>query len=287
MRIFGKSPVGGNSSNAGPQKDSKLYRTINTVSIVGLFAAVVLGVLSIMGIIKFNRYIVGVILTIGALCLGCVLMLPWIRRLEHKELKIVSLVFIALDALVPILWTICIWIVIGVTSGGTMSVGLIKFIQAVLIISVQFAVASYIATGITKYKKTMIVFQAIAYTCYMYVDFIITYFLCCLNFGGKEIFVDKIGLLSSIWIWAIFAIAAIFTGISNGIMYRSDIRRIRDTMDDMHLQKPQNTDAQAEPVATPAESAEEQLNKLKSLLDKNLITEEEYNKKREEIINKL
>ncbi len=265
-------------------QDSKLYRTISTISIIGLFVCVVLFVFGIMQIIKFNAILIGIIGTIGCLCLGCVLMLPWIRRLEHKELKVVSLVFIGLNALVPILWIASIWIIIGVSKQGSFSVGLANFLKTVLIISLQFIVASYIATGITKYKKTMIVFQTIAYACYLYVDFIFTYLFCCIKFGGESLVSISSGitLLSSVWIWAIFVIALIFMGIANGIMYRSDLRKIRNAAEDVYVKETDKEKTNDEKA-----NVEEQLSKLKELLDKNLITEEEYNKKRSDIIDKM
>ena len=266
-------------------KESKLYRTVNAISILGVFVAIVLCVLGAMQIIKFNRILIGVIATIGALCVGSVLMLPWIRCLDHKENKIVSLVFIALDALVPLLWIISIWIIVGVSAKGEISLGLLNFIKAVLIISVQFGVASYIASGITKYKKSMLVLQVIAYVCYLYVDFIATYFLCCLNFSGKNLLVDHLSLFNNVWIWALFVISIAFISVANLIMYRDGINRVQQAAEEVYAEKAKKSQEETQKPQT--ETVEEQLEKLKLLLDKNLITQEEYDKKREDIISKM
>lgn len=270
-----------NQKVARKQPESKLYRAISTASLIGLFVCVAIVVLASMRIIPFSSALVGIIGSIGCLCLGCVLMLPWIKRIERKQMKLVSIIFIALDALVPVLWIIALWCIIGSLSKGEISIGLMNFIKAVVIISLQFIVASYVAMGITKYKKTMLAFQVIAYASYLYVDFVVTFVLCCVKIGGSAgiAISDNIAFLASKFVWALFAIAVIFIAICNGFMYRTGFRRMREAADDYYLDEQEKT--------AKGNDTEEQLTKLKELLDKNLITQEEYDKKRAELLEKM
>ena len=95
MGLFSKKA----NTNPKPQ-GGKYYRIVNTSAIVGLFVAVGILVLMVTGTIPWTSSAVAI------LCFSCLLALPWIRKIENNEFKILSYVFLGIVGLSCILWLI-------------------------------------------------------------------------------------------------------------------------------------------------------------------------------------
>lgn len=275
------------------QKGGTFFKIIRTVSIVGIFLAIGLTVFATMGYLKFNSTTFGLIGTIGIICAGCWLMLPWLNYLERKQNKVVSIVFVGLIILTSALWLITLWALIIQVHKGTLGVGTFNFIRVVLIISLQFAVASFIAGTIVKYGKKLLFFQVIAYISYLYLDFYVSSLLFCFSIGGENgisFNLDLVSIVANKLCFTLFIISAIYVAIANSIVNKTFMRRNRSLGDVVlgnvvdQLEQPKQQKQQKEQNS---ETAEEQLTKLNSLLEKKLITQEEYDQKRKDILDKM
>lgn len=273
-------------------KGGTLFRTINTIAILGIFLALGLFVLSIFGLLKFSATTFGLIGTVLCLCVGCWLMLPWLAYLEQKKNKIVSIVFICLNILIPVLWTFAIWFLIAQTKSGAITAGTLTFVKYVIIISLQFAVVSFIANTITRYGKKFLVLQVVAYISYIYFDFYLSYALACISFTANDgiVFSGALNVLGNKILLMFFVLSLLYVIISNNFLGRR-YQRKRSAADVLIDMLPDGQGSTQEPTTTvsntESQSIEEQLQTLQNLLDKNLITQEEYNKKREDLLNKL
>lgn len=308
------------NTNPKPQ-GGKYYRLVNTCAIVGLFVAVGVLVFMITGVIPWTSNLVGIIAAIAIICFSCLLALPWVRKIENNEFKILSYVFLGIVGLSCVLWLISDIVVVSEykTIMASTKVELteeenlklvgsllrtINFLKASVLISIQFSVASFIATGITKYRKTMIPFQAIAYASYLFCDIWFTSFLFTVNINsnvsaivaeGSENMFDKIFTinenlfitLTSRVMLTIFALAIAYVIISNAIIKRQEQTRVKHTAEDIAYGRVSTTvePAKAEPATV--ESAEEKLAKLKRMFDNELISKEEYEAKKDEILKDM
>lgn len=298
----------------------KIYKIINNVSIVGLFLAVTLFVLMIMGTIGWSSAMVGFVLAIAILCFSMILALPWVRKLEQGEFKVMSYVFLGLVTVCCILWIIADVVIIKEykTIKYMSSVqatdeenrkfikgllGSLNYLKATLFITIQFSVASFIATSITKLRNSMIPFQAITYSAYGVCDFWISGILLSLRIKSNIDFSDDVavsdifstnqGLLKflvSRTVITILVVAIAYVIISAAIMKRQEAKRINNATEDLvYGDKKDETleqNAETEPQKY-VETPEEKLASLKKMLDNNLITNEEYDKKKSEILKDM
>lgn len=280
--------------NASYENESNIYKLISNIAVIGIFVSIAILVLGIAKIFKLNSFILGLIATIAIISIACWLVLPWVKRLTDGKNKNVAIVFISLIALCAVLWIISVYMIIHIyreakAGGETISslVSTLKFVKVTLIISLQFLMASLIAETVMRYKNRMIVFQAITYASNLYFDFFVTFFLCCLSVNledGLKVS-DNIKLLGNKFVIVLFVLAIIYMIISNAIIKKQEEKRVARAM---HQNYDIDGEKKAEPESVVQEnSVEQRLESLKNMLDKNLITQEEYDKKREEILKDM
>lgn len=302
-----------------PVDGGKLYKIINTCSIVGLFVTVGLVVLMIMGTIKCTSSVVGIVAAIAILCFSCVLALPWIRKIENNEFKVLSYVFLGIVALSCLLWIISDIVIISqykVIKAASLKdeltneestklfnslVGSLNYLKTAVFISIQFSVASFVATGVTKYRKTMLPFQVITYASYLFCDLWISTLLFTIDV--KRINASNVGDIDKIFrinenvlkfltskaVVTIFIIAIAYVVIANAIIKRQEQRRLKNASEDLakgNVAVVTSANSQETPVAT-VETPEEKLAKLKSMYEKELITKEEYETKKNDILKDM
>ncbi len=274
------------------EPESKLYQIVSNIAIVGIFIAVALLVLAVFKIFKTNTFMFGLIATIALLSIGCLMLLPWLKNFEKGINKKTSIVFMCFVIICTALWIICVFLILNLYSksqadaSNTSLAGMLKFLKITLIISLQFMMSSLIASTIIKYKNKMIFFQAITYLSNLYFDFYVTFFLCCLTITpneGLEI-ANSIKFLFNKLILVLFVLSIIYMFISSSIMKSVEAKRFKSAVEDNYEidgTTKSNSNSQLET------SPEQKLEKLKNLLDKNLITQEEYDKKKENILKDM
>lgn len=282
-----------NDDNNG-YKHGRLYSTISSISIAGVFIAIALIVLIMFKFINMSSFWVGIIGTILIVCLGFMTSLYWVQKIEQDKFKKTSIVFLALTVFAVVLWAISLWIGVSIfndlinDSGKTIDDfrGSLLFVKITLIFSIQFLVASFIGTGITKYGKSRYVFQAIGYLSYLFIDFYVTYLIACIGFKDGTIVINEgISLLGNKVVLMFFILAILYAMVVNSIIKKIEQRRMRNLADRdepvKRTQEVSTVDADAR------DSQENRLKKLKDMFDKNLITKEEYDKKKDEILKDL
>ncbi len=283
---------------------SKLYRALLSTAITGLLVAVGFIITQFTGLLPNNRYIVFALACVAILCMGCLLTLPWVERLEKKKLVKTSIVFLSLIGVAVILWItsaiviLCLYNV--VSKGGDLEdhVGQFAsstiFLQIVVIFSLQFVVATLVGTNVLRYKKSWVVFQGVMYASYLFIDFYLTYALCMVKItASTENMIDfrqGSALLLNRYVIGILALAVVYSLLATLIINRVDYRRghsviqaVEDTVGDDDDDDDDDNNRSKKPEST----TKEKLAELKEMLDQGLITEEEYNQKREDLLNKM
>lgn len=272
------------------KNQSKLYGILSNVSITGLFISVALIVLITTQVIKLNSVIVTIIALFLASCIACVLGLPWAKRLENKKHKKICIAFLIAVAVCYILWVVCIFLVMNILvkadsqTASTLN-GSLTFIKISIIITMQFMVASLIGNVVTKYKKSLLPFQVITYISNIFVDFYFTFFMLCLKIDEtKAIQINSNAkFLTSKAMIVLIILAVLFTAISNKLMRVIETRKLKNITEDMS----QTRVIGNENDEVNEDSMEAKLEKIKNLYEKQLITKEEYEEKRAEIIKNL
>ena len=161
-----------------------------------------------------------------------------------------------------------------------------------MIISVQFICGTTIGSVITRYGKSMLVFQVIMYISNIIVDLYVSGWLLLFKIDGTDIaFNSSSGLFSFLTSNAVYPIAILalaYVSLSNSIIKRIELKRQKyqiENYGDRIDQKEAEQQAQAN--AQPVKDNKQKLVELKSMLDDGLITQEEYDEKRKKLLEEM
>lgn len=276
-------------------KKFNLFRLLQNIALVGIMLVIGLVVVFVTGAVPVNNILIEFTIIIGLLLLGVLLVLPWAKYLEQKQYKIVSLVFLIAVAVCVVLWIICTAIIFHAYRAKNIEdLSIINLVRVTLIISFQVIVASFIGKFIIKYQAKYVPFQVIAYLSIIYVDFFLSTLLC-----GIKVLPGEINYSPSVWNfiagqWPFLMLACVYLGVVYGVITNSRKRRVRNAIlgksrklnKDIGLIDLEDDNDEEKPT-TNNQDTEAQLEKIKGMYDKGLITKEEYDAKRQAIIDKL
>lgn len=175
------------------------YIIVSRITGYGAIAITLIILLLSLGLFSLNSTIVGSLATLFCICFAGLFSLPWVRKLEKKEFKITSIVFISLCAVCAVLWIMCVWFAISIyikinidTLEPAYLTKILKFMKVSIIISLQFLITSIIASYLTRHKNKLVFLQFITYITYIYIDIYLTMLLLCLKIDAAESSVFKI-----------------------------------------------------------------------------------------------
>lgn len=304
--------------------DGKIYRWVQLIAITIVTAALVLLIFEATTLLKMGTTANGVVFSIGVVGLAGFVALPWVRVFEamkQKSCRITAIVFLSLIGVCAILWIVSVWMIVGLVAksikGGLDDQTLFKslnnslqIIRISVIISIQFIVASYIAKNIIKYGKTLLPYQVMSAVAQLYLDFYLILVALAVNITPEGVEFSKTALLlKNMWFHALLVVAIVIGIFPNTVFMRVDRRKMinaRGTVYDTPTEVDLAASVEANPSpVTPAttpvidpfapdapppsalDTVDDKLRKIKELLDRGLITQEEYDKKREDIINSI
>ena len=289
------------------KKTGMVYKILSTVSIVGLFLTV--GIL-ITGLVQgYLNALTALILAIFTILFaGCMLSLVWINNIQNQRYKKTSIAFLAFTILCCILWIVAVILVyIMAKNTTTAPVGALRFVQAAVIASIQFVVANIIARNIIKHQKSHIAFQIIMYISCLFIDFYVTMFAIGINFtpaDGIKLSESIRSFLFSGGMIVTLILFVVYIAVANSILNQVEAKKnggrrktssrrgllgsLVDNLEQGVFDEISHhvSEAHEEPVEAEKteESAQERLTKIKKLYEDGLITEEEFNAKKKEIL---
>lgn len=291
-------------------KDGKIYKLVQLLAISVFLVAVVLVVFEIFQILDISATGNGVILSIGVIGLGGLTALPWLRvfeGLKEKPFKIVAIVFLSIIGVCVILWIVCVWLIVGLIKNFDFMnlakvANSLNAIRASLIVSLQFIITSTITMNVVKYRKTLLPYQIMYGVALAFIDVWFTIALFAFSITKDGFTINEASLLfTNKWMWAFLVIAIVLMSFPSYVFRRADKRRmlearsanikedLKEILAASEKSNESNTEANDSPAPDSAagEPVEEKLKKIKALLDGGLITQEEYDAKRAEILNNI
>ncbi len=291
MSLFNKNSSRMSKTLADFQDGGKVYKIVTTCAIVGLFVAV--GLL-VMGITMqfINATITLVLAILAVICFVAIATLPWIKKYEQGQFRKTSITFMIINGICAILWIVGVILVYvlyvksrdGADYDPTKA---LKIIKIIIIVSIQFLTASSIATLITRYKKSFLAFQVITYISTVFVDVYVSLLLFSVYFNEArdlQMNSDLLSILGAPIMIGLFCMFLVFTAISAGIVKRLERNRVERVHDAVANTVDVNGNIVSDSKPT---SEKDRMAKLKQMYDDGLITEEEYNTKRAEILKNL
>lgn len=292
-------------------KDRKIFKLLQSLSIYLMIACVAIVVVAVFGYIKMNSFLFTLIAILFVLALALSLCLPWAKRLTDKRLKILSIVFLSIIASCALCWIISIImcniiftnvVKLDVSEAKFRSyLRMFAFIKFTLIYTVVIFIASEIAGNISKFGKEKLVLQILNALGYIVMGIVIIALLNIVTIreNAKElsdtfgISKGSIAVLKSKLLWMSFVMAVFIVAITNGLT-KAQYARMQKNLADKEIYG-QNNDYEIDKKLELSQTAKEEqkedievkLDKLKSMLDNNIITQEEYDQKRKDIIDKM
>ena len=278
-------------------KQGKWYKIVSTIAILGLFTAV--GVLVVGITQKFLNAGLSLFLAIVAIICACaVLSLTWVRYLERKEHKKVSIAMLAMLGFAAVLWIVVSAVIYSLyvrskNNSAVSGVGEFEFIRIALIISFQVLEALFITSTVIRYKKSYLVFQIIMYISNLFVDFWFSSLFVAFKFDSSKFIVLRPAVTDFLFNGAMITMLVLFvvyTIISAAVLRSIEDRKarvLRQGVDELNMIENMEETTKKELRGETKESPEERLSKLKDLYEKNLISEEEYQAQKSKIISEM
>ena len=279
-------------------ESGKFYKVVNIIAILGIFIVAGAIILAVFGLFPFNLVTMGIMGTITSITIGCWVMMPWVACFEQNKYKKRAIVFISLDAGIALFWIVVMFImIIGNASQKLDGVGMLKLVQIAILVTLQFFIVTTVANTILRYGKRLLIVQIIGYISIVYLDVYFSILLIGMKIteeNGLQLASYATEIILNPLVLALAVIAFAFASTAFAIIYRGykKQRSLGMTSQEMadsacgertisEIADENNKSAKKE------ESAEEQLQKLQSLLDKKLISQKEYDEKRKRIIDNL
>ena len=280
-------------------KKFNLFKTLQNIALIGLF--LVIGFGTMFFLTSRNSVTIELTLILGFALLGVLLVLPWAKYMEQKEYKIVSIVFLVATAVCVVLWEISTIIIFAAYRSNNFSTGILQLVRITLVISLQLLISSFIGQFIIKYRAKYIPFQVIAYLSLVCIDFYVSTMLFGITIGNGDIsYSDTVKnmLFFNPLVRNFLILALVYLSVTLGVIGGARKRRVRNAIlaskrklnQDIGLIDLDDDDEEETPTNKATETkpdAEAQLEKLKNMLDKGLITQDEYNTKRQAIIENM
>lgn len=274
-----------------------LFKLLQNIAVIGLILVIGLVSLFITGVLPRTMVAIELTTMVGLALFGILLILPWANYYNQNRYKILSLSFLIATGICILLWEIATLIVFGALRKQTGDLGILHFVRITLFLSMQVIIASSICSCVIKFYKKYIPFQVVIYLSLAYVDF----YLSTLLFGvliqdGAIDFSTKVRdlLFFNPIVRALIILSVAYLIAFFGIISGSRRRRVRNAI----LAKNRklsgdvgilDLDDEDEPETNKKSTndAETQLEKIKTMLDKGLITQAEYDAKRKSIIDNM
>ena len=248
-----------------------------------------------LGVVEFT-------VCVGLALVGILMVLPWSKYMEQKEYKIVSLVFLIATGVCVLLWEISTLVICHAIRVEHMNLAMAHLVRITLLISLQVTIANFIGKYIVKYRNKYIPFQAITYLSLLYIDIWVSILLFGVSINkGFEVSHETLSIIWNRVAGSFMVLACAYVLISTGVIANARKRRVRNAIlahnrklnkdigiMDLDDDEEEENEAEFKRIAKQqAETVEAQLEKLKSMLDKGLITQEEYDAKRKDILAKM
>lgn len=271
-----------------------LYNLFSNISIYFTIGLVVLLILMITGVINYSQILLEIVFILLILSITSTVSLTWIQKLMKGKYKVLSWVMIGILSVFAILWIATIFVIVNFfnnvlgSNGSDVSsqvASFLSYIQVVLIMSVQFILSSFVANTITYFGKSNYILQGLNYLSIIMVDVWLCKLLTLINFNNDAFTFNNADFLTSKGWWALFLISAAILAITSGSISKIHKRKLKEQVQEMT--ENESSSKQSKKATKQEDSLEEKLKKLKDLLDKGLITEKEYAKKREKLLEDI
>lgn len=299
---------------------SKWYRILRSAIIIAAALATTLLILAILVADLRHAWSFKLIFIVYALIFGGSMCLPWITELARDERrakngenvakwrKWVAFGFFGLIGVSTVFWIISVFTIgddfIGrLIDGAAMDEiagSAFTPLRIAIILTLQVLFGSVVATSTLRYGKQYLALRIVMYVTLAYLDIWASWLAGTITVAKINAHTVMPIYNTGLWVLAVLAVVGLGTagGIFGAHARRKEIELIMKgdvknlTEGDVLLVDAQTTSSvYTEPpkqTAAPAEKdPEAQLAKIKELLDKGVITEEEYQRKRQDIIDKM
>lgn len=280
-------------------KKFNLLKFLTSTSLYLMLFIIAIIVISLFGYISLGAGLVKFLLVLCVICASTWLAMPWARKLQSDpKLKTVSIIFLSAVGVFAVLWIIGIFMsanLIDIISKAVTNeaneemlakntVMVARYLKWVVVLFIQFVLANSIASTMIKYGKEKIPYQVILYLCGLVIDVFFVRLLFIFKISDDyALKVNNAEFLSNKFTWLLVVLSLIILLASSAFNKRYEKRRRKEEPE------PETTYAKPEKKqeVDSSEDVEVKLEKLKRLLEQNLITQEEYDAKRQDILKEL
>ncbi len=205
-------------------KVDKKLKAIKLFSFIAFFAfvaAIAIWVCMALKVIDFSGIMVVIAGVLTTFSLTLSLCAPWFKKLVQGQYKVVSIIFLALSAVVFVLLVsdiVCLYLMVEKIRNSAEFVfadyvSMLNFLKYTLLVVVQIVLASIISNYVLRFKFKFIILQTVSYASLLYMDFALCVVALSITIADSGlVFGNPTGLLTNFVFWAGLAIAIVVKG---------------------------------------------------------------------------
>ena len=279
-----------NNSNS---KKINLFKILSNISLYSLLGLSIWIALIITTDLTWNTFSFTCISILAIICFCSFIAMPWAKRSKISNYATISKIFIYLCAILCCLLILSdIFIVNIVVTSKTLeqSIFQMNFIKWVLIFVIQFSISSSIVNTYLQYSKDRLPLQILSGISYIVFDIYLTTIIIAVSISKEGGFSFNNSVMNYLFSKPMITllVVACFIFATTLIWFHALKRHSRksginiDRRKVIEKENPNTEENQKEQSVI-----EDKLEKLNSMYEKKLITEDEYNQKRKDILDKL
>ncbi|MBQ7307957.1 MAG: SHOCT domain-containing protein, partial [Clostridia bacterium] len=217
--------------------------------------------------------------------------MPWAKRLKSYHYATISKIFIYLSAILCLLLIVSDIFIVNIFATNKEfadSIFQLNFMKWVLIFVVQFVIATNIVNTYLQFSKDKLPLQILSGISYIIFDLYGTTCIIAVSISSENGFHFNSSFVEFLFKQPMISILtiAIFIFVTTFVWFKAVRFRSKKMGINLDKRNPKYVESDKD-YSNNGLSAEKKLLELNNMLDKNLITLDEYNQKRKDILDKM
>lgn len=292
-----------NNSNKKKHKQVEidLFKLLSNISLYILIGLGVWIALILSTTLVLNRLSFTTMCSLFIVCICSFIAMPWAKRFNNQDHKKLAIIFISMSAILCLLLIISAILIIEIcydivyeTLTFEYIVSCLNYFKIVTVFIIQFFIVSSIFGTYFNFGKDRIPLQVITAFSYLIIDIYLSVLIIAVIFdieNGIQINNSLVSFLSSQTMSTLLLISIFIFAVTNIwfalLKKRSKKMGINIDRRKTFIKEADNIKNQEAKTKLDTQTAEERLEKLRFMFDKNLISKTEYENKKKEILDNM
>ena len=271
-------------------KNVSLFKILSNISLYSLLSLSIWIALIITTDLTWNSFSFTCISILGIICFCSFIAMPWAKRSKINSYTKISKIFLFLCCILCGLLILSdIFIINIVVTSKTLeqSIFQMNFIKCVLIFVIQFSIFSSIVNTYLQYSKDRLPLQILRGIAYIIFDVYISTIVIAVRISKEDGFTFNNAAIEYLFSKPMITLLVVACFIFATTLIWFHALKKHSKKSGVNIDRRKYIEKDEKDEKTSESSIETKLKDLNSMFEKKLITEEEYTKKRKDILDKM